>query len=449
MPAAPRQKADVSHPCMEHSAMMPAWTLLADVYAGSEAIRQGCSVYLPRHSQEPIEAYQERINLALTYDFVRQTTAELAGRAFSKPPQWSEMKEGSKWKDFLADTDARQRDANNVARGLFNDGLLFGRVWVYIEIINDRPTWTALDPRDVLFIATDTTGKITEARFRREVVKLDGFEEIISEEIVRITLDRVETWTKPGKKWERTANVKNASGIVPLISFAPEPDGAVNCVPPLLDLAELTLTHARRLSELETILRVASFPMLALTTSDGSETSNFVVGPHTLIALEIDGDAKYVEHSGAAIGVLQSSLKDLEERAASFGVRLLKRRRPSVETATAASIAGQEASAPLQGHVIALQDMLRQLIAMTAKLWPAGGEPPTVTLSVDFLPTEGTSQDLIAIRQLGDISRFDMMAELKRRGVLSPLFDNTLNEARLSDEAPFFINARKGHDHDA
>jgi hypothetical protein len=92
--------------------------------------------------------------------------------------------------------------------------------------------------------------------------------------------------------------------------------------------------------------------------------------------------------------------------------------------------------------------VLRQLIAMTAKLWPAGGEPPTVTLSVDFLPTEGTSQDLIAIRQLGDISRFDLMAELKRRGVLSPLFDNALNEARLSDEAPFFINARKGQDHD-
>lgn len=56
MPAVPRQKADVSHPSMEHCAMMPAWTLLADVYAGSEAIRQGCSVYLPRHAQEPHEA---------------------------------------------------------------------------------------------------------------------------------------------------------------------------------------------------------------------------------------------------------------------------------------------------------------------------------------------------------------------------------------------------------
>lgn len=86
---------------------------------------------------------------------------------------------------------------------------------------------------------------------------------------------------------------------------------------------------------------------------------------------------------------------------------------------------------------------------MTAKLWPAAGEPPTVSLSVDFLPTEGTSQDLIAIRQLGDISRFDLLEQLKARGVLSSRFDVGLNEARLSDEGPFLGNSHKGHDHDA
>lgn len=447
MPAPSRQKPDVSHPCLEYSAMLPVWTMLGDVFAGSETIRQGCAVYLPRHEQEPIAAYQERVNLALTYDFLPQTIAELSGRAFSKAPVWSELADGSKWKGFLADVDAANRDANNFSRSFFSNGLLFGRIWAYVEITGDRPTWTLLDPRDVFFIATDKKGQITEARFRREVVKVDGFEEIVSEEIVRITLDRVETWTKPGKKWERTSNVKNAAGVVPLISFAPEPDGAVCAKAPLLDLAELTLTHARRLSDLETALRVSSFPMLSIQTTDGGESSSFQVGPHTLISLDPECEARYVEHSGAAISVLQTSLRDLEERAASFGVRLLKRRRPSVETATAASIAGQEASAPLQGHVIAFGDALRALVALTAKLWPAGGEAPTVALSIDFLPSEGTSADLISLRQTGDISRFDLLEQLKARGVLSSRFDVTLNEARLSDEAPILSSMRGGHDH--
>ena len=300
----------------------------------------------------------------------------------------------------------------------------------------------------MFFAHTDATGKIVEARFRREIVALEGFEQIITFEIARITLDNIETWRKPGKKWERHTNAKNTSGIVPLVPFAPEPQGIIYCQPPLLDLAELTLTHARRLSDLETILKVASFPMLAVQSTDGGETTAFQVGPHSLINLEPEMDARYIEHSGSSISVLQQSMKDLEERAASFGIRLLKRKRPSIETATARSLDSQEASAPLQNHLLAFGEALRQLVAMTAKLWPKAGEAPTVALSIDFLPSEGSTQDLIALRQLGDLSRFDLTAELKRRGVLSPQFDIALNEARLSDEAPILSTMRKGSDHD-
>jgi hypothetical protein len=443
MPAASRKKPDVSNPCVEYCAMLGPWELLADTFAGSEAVRQNAAVYLPQHEAEPATAYRERVENALVYDFMRQTVSELTGRAFSRPPQWGELKPESKWTPFLSNADMRGQDATNFARSWFSRSMLFGLSWVYVDTSADRPTWKLLDPRDVFFVAIDEAGKITEGRFRREIVTISGFEEIISEEIVRITLDKVETWRMVSKKWERHSTAKNSSGVVPLIAFVPEPgQGIIHCAPPLLDLAELTLTHARRLSDLETTLKVASFPILALTTTDGTETSSFAIGPHTMISLEIDGDAKYVEHSGAAIGVMQASLRDLEERAASFGVRLLKRRRPSVETATAASIAGQEASAPLQNHVFAFGEAFRTLIALTAKLWPAGGEAPTVQFSTDFLPTEGDATTLISLRQLGDLSRQDMLMEMKRRGVLSQQFNVADNDDRLSTEAPLLLTAR-------
>lgn len=429
--------------------MSPKWEMLHDVFCGSEAVRQNAAIYIPQHEAEPATAYRERIENALVYDLLRQTIAELTGRAFGKAPQWSEINDDSLWAKFLADADKRKRDANNFARTWFGKALQFGLYWVYVDVTGEQPVWTMLDPRDVFFVATDDTGKIIEARFRREVVTINGFEEIISEEIVRVTLDSFETWRKPGKAWERSSKTKNTSGIVPLVGFAPEPEGIIYCQPPLIDLAELTLTHARRLSNLETTLKVAGFPILSITSSDGSEVGSLAIGPHTLIGLDIDAEAKFVEHSGAAIGTMQASLKDLEERAATFGARLLKRKRPSVETATAATLAGQEASAPLQNHVMSFGEAFRQLIALTAKLWPAGGEAPTVQFSIDFLPTAGDDQTLLSLRQLGDLSRQDMLLEMKRRGVLSPKFDVALNDARLSDEAPFFINARKGHDHDA
>lgn len=449
MPSSARKKpAQVDQPCAEWSAMSPKWEMLADVFEGSEAIRQNAHCYLPPHEAEPPSAYRERVEHALVYDFMRQTVSELTGRAFAKPPQFSELAAGSKWTTFLANVDKRNSDATNFARTWFAKAMLFGLSWVYVDISGQQPVWSILDPRDVFFVVTDDTGGITEARFRRELVTISGFEEIISSEIVRITLDRVETWRMVGKKWELHSKAKNTSGLVPLVPFAPEPQGIIYSQPPLIDLAELTLTHARRLSELEVILRVAGFPMIFVQSDDGGEGGSLQVGPHSLISLTPGNTAGYIEHSGAAIGVLMQAIKELEERAATFGVRLTKRKRPSVETATAASIAGQEASAPLQNHVLSFGEAFRALIAMTVKLWPTGGEPPTVAFSTDFLPTEGSTQDLISLRQLGDLSRQDMLLEMKRRGVLSPKFDVALNDARLSDEAPLLYTARKGAAHD-
>lgn len=449
MPVARKKPAaDVSQPCAEWSAMSPKFEMLADVFEGSEAVRQNAHCYLPPHEAEPTSAYRERVEHALTFDFMRQTVAELTGRAFAKPPQFGELATGSKWTPFLANVDKRNSDAINFARSWFSEALKLGLSWVYVDVTGQQPVWSILDPRDVFFAVTDETGRITEARFRREVVAIVGFEEIVSSEIVRLTLANVEVWRKPGKQWELHSKVKNTAGIVPLVPFAPEPQGIIYCQPPLIDLAELTLTHARRLSDLEVILRVAGFPILSIQSDDGGEGASIQVGPHSLISLTPGNTAGYIEHSGAAIGVLMQAIKELEERAATFGVRLTRRKRPSIETATAANLTNQENSAPLQNHVLAFGEAFRALIDMTAKLWPTGGDAPTVSFSTDFLPTEGSTQDLISLRQLGDLSRQDMLLEMKRRGVLSPKFDVALNEARLSDEAPILSTMRRGADHD-
>lgn len=450
MPVVSRKKAaEVDQPCAEFSAMMPLFEMLHDVYSGSEAVRQNAAIYIPRHEQEPAEAYRERIESTLVYDFYRSTVQELAGRAFAKPPQFGEMQDGAPWKAFIADVDKRQRDAANFAREWFCEGLKFGLSWVYLDINGERPVWSILDPRQVFFVHADDTGKFVEARFTREITAMEGFEQVVICEIVRITPKQVEVWRKPGKTWELHGKKPNTSGIVPLVPFAPEPLGTIHIQPPLLDLAELALTHARRHSDLETILKVASFPMLAVQSTDGGETTAFQVGPHALINLEPEMEARYVEHSGSAISVLQQSLKDLEARAATFGVRMLARKRPSIETATARTLDQLDAAAPLQANVLSFQEALRQLIKITAQFWPQGGEPPPVSLSIDFLPSEGSTSDLLALRQSGDISRFDLLEQLKARGVLSSRFDVGLNEARLSDEGPFLGKSHQGHEHDA
>ena len=50
---AQKNKADVSTPSIEFQAMVPVWQMIADVHAGSEALRQHGAVYIPQHHSEP------------------------------------------------------------------------------------------------------------------------------------------------------------------------------------------------------------------------------------------------------------------------------------------------------------------------------------------------------------------------------------------------------------
>lgn len=452
MPAQ-KPEADVSTPCAEYDAMCAAWEMLGDVHAGSEAIRQKADVYIPRHEAEPHEAYIERVEHALVYNFLRQTVDDLTGRAFTKPPEWTALADDSEWTKFLANVDRSERDGVNFARHWFRSAILSGLAWVYVETPaeGEAPVWTLIDPRDVHFIAIGDDGQFSEARFKRDAVTIDDFEEVISQEIVRITRDRLEIWRLSDTKkqaWELHKTDENAAGVVSLVPFAPEPISRGMYVnPPLIDLAELNVSHTRKLSDYDTSLRVSSFPMLSIQTPDG-EHGSLVVGPHALLSLDPDCSASFVEHGGTALEALRNNLKDLEDRAGTFGAKMLKRR-PSVETATARMVDMREASAPLQSFALGFEDALKQLIALTAKLWPAGGDSPGVAVNIDFLAPEGDTQTLISLRQLGDLSRLDLVAELQRRSVLGPRFDAGLNEQRIAEETPLMFTAKRGHSHDA
>lgn len=446
MPAASRKKPDVDTPCCEWSAMQATFELMSDCHDGGEALRQNPACYLPRHEAEPDDAYRERIEAAISFNFVKTTTDELAGRAFARRPQVT-IDDKSLWKPFLDDVNAGE-DAITFARRFFREGLLFGLGWSLVEARKDKPPrWLHIDPRDAYFVKKDDDGQLSEFRYKRITMEMDGFAEVAREELVRITKERVQVYRKVRKGYELHSNEANAAGFVPVVGFAPDPIGTVYVHPPLQDLAELQISHFRKMSDYDTSLRVSSFPILSMQTPDGGESQSLVVGPHSLVTLDPECEAGFIEHGGTALESLRANLRDLEERAGSYGAKLLKRR-PSVETATARVIDANESSAPLQGYVLAFAETFRALIEMTAKMWPAGGAAPKVAFSTDFLTPDGSSQDLISLRQLGDLSRTDLLAELQRRGVLSVRFDPALNEARLADEVPMFMTARKGADHD-
>lgn len=434
---AQKSKSDVSTPSIEFQAMVPVWQMIADVYAGSEALRQHGSVYIPQHHSEPSEAYADRLDNLVAFNFLRQTVEELTGRTFSRDPVFDMSDDAAPWRDeFLPDVDHQKHAAPTFLRDWFACGLKFGCAHLLVEPGEDRPRWRIIDPRDLFFAALDENGDLSEIRYHSSVTAIDGFEEVKTPEIVRMTPDLIEVY-REDKEWAVHSTEANTLGRIPLVPFFIEREGVLACESPLRDLAELQISHARKRSDLDTTLRVASFPMLAVQGGNYDE-SQLIVGPHALIELDPDSTAFYVEHTGAAVETLMKDLKALEERAATFGAQITTKR-PSVETATGAVVNANSALAPLQGYALAFIEAVNEALALTQEIWGQDMRP-AFSMSIDFLAPDSDAQSIIRLRELGDISRIDALSELKRRGALSSAFDIEVNEERLESEGPIAAN---------
>jgi hypothetical protein len=145
--------------------------------------------------------------------------------------------------------------------------------------------------------------------------------------------------------------------------------------------------------------------------------------------------AYYVEHSGVALGVGRTEIKDLEEQMGSYGAEFLKKR-PNRETATARSLDTAEATSPLQDVTLRFCDTVETALELTAK-WmgkPSGG---SVDIKTSFAAPPAGGEGLRALVESFKnraISRVAYTNELKRAGLLDEDYDAEADAALLQNE---------------
>jgi hypothetical protein len=204
--------------------------------------------------------------------------------------------------------------------------------------------------------------------------------------------------------------------------------------PPLEDQVNLTIRHWQSMSDQIAILTVARFPILAGAGVDEEDGGKRVIGPFNgLFTADPSGKFYYVEHSGAAIHAGTTDLKDLEERAKSYGAEYMKAR-PSRETATARSLDSSEATSPLQDAVARFNDALAVALGLLAK-WLGIEMVGKAWIPADFSVLDSAdiqvlSQDCAA----KIISRKVYLELLRQNGYLPNDFDAAANEAALKKE---------------
>ena len=359
------------------------------LYEGWEAVRARCRDFLPRHPKEDPQDYLIRVNRPTFYNAFGRTVRSLAGTVFKEPP----TREGipSEITDlFDSDIDLQGTKGDPFCLHVFTDALATGLAGIFVDMpentggktlleaqeLDIRPFWNLIRKDDIVSFRTDVVnGKTVLGQFvYHELVEVGsgkfGVEWQDQWRVFRRTDDAVtfETWGRgKGDKLMPITPVGTFRGVTE-IPFAPiytSRDDFMCARPPLIDLANLNLLHYQTNSDLHHAAHLANVPIIVTKGIDGE----LQIGPNRSINFPagVEGDAHWMETTGASLGSTRAILADIEAQMAALGLGMLQRQTRAAETAEKASIDRKDQDAPLVGIVGDLEDGLDIALGFTAQ----------------------------------------------------------------------------------
>lgn len=461
MPDHPDSK-DPSTPSAAYVAMSPSWEKMQTLIDGRDAMVDKGETYLPKHTAEDADNYQERLNRARLINTTKRTWETLVGIPFSDPVVLDDVPE-----EIVAlkdDIDLQGNDVTTFCRDWFGEGLAKAYSHVLVEMPrvvenedgsartladdeaqNIRPYFVKVNPENMLFAhaeVVDGREILTQVRIRESITSLDGFAEVVTEQIRVITRDEITLWRmtknkgKDGKpEWAEHESFPNRLGKITLVTFYTDRQAFMLGVPPLIDLADLNIAQWQSSSDQVNVMTVARFPMLAATGV--AKEDQVTVGPRVMLqSTKADAKFFYVEPEGSSIKLGQEDIDTLKEEMASYGAKFLTRA-PGNQTATARALDSAEEVSPLEDMVTRFKSAVNQALGFMAD-WMNLESGGSVSMTTDFGPEVFEAGDLATLdraRTARDISHETYIAELKKRGVLDEDLDFREERSRLQNEA--------------
>ncbi|MBW2636047.1 MAG: DUF4055 domain-containing protein [Deltaproteobacteria bacterium] len=429
-------------------------------------------MYLPRHENESQTQYDERLYGNFLWNMTDLTLRTWVGKPFAASVHYTEDF-SPHLEPLLDDIDRAGSNTDVFCRAWFKAGLAdaYSHVLVDYPRVNFfegrssetdeaegiRPYAVHIPAENLIFAVSEREdGKehLTHVRIREYVTSIDGWEEVIEEQIKVLDLEwvypdeltndlteairmvRVTIWVKEEKtgKWVESHSFYMDIDFIPIVTFYADRTGFMTGKSPLLDLCDINIRHWQSMSDQIAILTVARFPILACSGGN-PEDEKLTIGPKEwLFCDDPTGKFYYVEHKGAAIEAGDKDISGLESRMMVYGAEHMKKK-PDRQTASARNLDSSEATSPLQDIVYRFNDALNTMFEMMS-YWMNKQYKGKAFLPTDFTsPEASTLQALYDTWKEGGLGTDQYLKELQRRDVLDEHFDFTANEQAVKERA--------------
>lgn len=447
-------------------AMRQDWAIVDPLMGGTSEMRRAGTVLLPKWPKEEQDAYDVRVKQSTLLPAYSETVKNNTGRVFAEP-----LVLGDDVPDvvqaFAQDVDRQGNSLEVWAQSFFAAALSHGLCHVLVEypktvdeqgkpiIVTKadeikakvRPYAVMIRPQQVLGWRSASEGGqtvLSQFRYMESVDEDDGEFGVKSIDQIRVLWPgRWATYRKGKEKdtgkesWLLHDEGSTSLDSIALVTYYTHRTGFMTAKPPLLELAHLNVKHWQSQSDQDNILHVARVPMLAIV-GISDETWELKVGTASATKLPLEGDMKWVEHTGKSIEAGRTSLQDLEDQMRIAGAKLVQKDKQATKTATQAEEEAAQEMSPLETMAGQLEDALDQMFQLFAQyIGQAEGGHIQVNgnFDVDFAP-ETTLPLLLNMAAQGRLSDQTLFAEYQRRGVVSTDLKWDEEKQRIADQGP-------------
>lgn len=439
--------------------MEKCWAIVRPLLGGTSAMREAGKRLLPMWPMEEQAAYDARLAAATLFPAYSRTVSTLSGKPFSKALSLGEdvPSEIQEWSENI---NLQGVNLHSFAADVFETAMGHGISGILVEFPKTvdlprtdagqvtkatedaagiRPYMTHIKPWSILGWRSERVNGadvLTQLRILESVNEPDGeFGESAVEQVRVFRQGSWEVWREKQNEWFLFDSGVTTIPFIPFVPVYGQRTGYMTGKPPLIEMAHLNIEHWQSSSDQRTIMHVARVPILTMI---GAEEATVVVGASSAIKLPIGAEMRFVEHSGAAISAGRESLLDLEEQMRQAGAELLVLQ-PGKVTATQIASENAVGMCALQRMAQDFEDAIDLALDYMARwvnISQGGGH---CSLFMDFgaaTLSDASAQLLLQANQSGKISNETLMAEWKRRGIISPDIDFADEQERIDNQGP-------------
>lgn len=400
-------------PRKEYAAAVGKWTRIRDCSEGSDAVKAKGKEYLPLLDSHKkggtgigdtgAAKYAEYSMRAAFYNATGRTIEGLSGAIFQKTPTVKLPKLIEEHADDITMTGV---SAELFALRTTREVLTPGRYGVLVEMSADvsadktgRPYWVGYRAEDVISWRTERRGG--DEILTRVVLREDAEEPDPKDPFVQKCIEqyRVLELTERGYTqtvWRRVEDARDEWApwapegqadpvrvierrgtpldFIPFVFLGPTSTAPEIEKPPLLDLADMNLSHFRTMADLEHGRHWTALPTpyVCGAMAGGPESGELAIGGGTAWVLEKGATVGMLEFTGQGLGALEKADEQKRRMMATLGARLLEEQPGSAETAAAVGMRHSGEHATLRTVAQAVEQGLT--IAMRWHAWWMGVE---------------------------------------------------------------------------